>query len=191
MPVRMTSNPCPYYHHFRALLVHFHRDPYPKRIQTFDAECISPRGTNRRGMNFLMPHTLWVLRVRGSAAAGAQAILTALSSCPKDADVQRWGCEALIPLFGDPVIATSYREAGLEAVLRGFAMLQGVETALKNMGIAPACGSWKHKNDYDEPREEANKYSRASPARKRWDRAIKMARSLLCSVLLFPRAVYS
>lgn len=126
----------------------------------------------------------------GFGGAGAQAILTALRSFPKDADVQRWGCEALIPLFGDPLIETSYREAGLEAVLRAFEMLQGVETSLKNMGIAPACGSWKHKNGYDSPREEANKCSRASPARKRWDRAIKKA-ILLCSVLLFSRAVYS
>lgn len=141
-------------------------------------------------MNFLMPRTTWGLRVRGPASGGTQAILTALSSCPKDADVQRWGCQALIPLFGDPAIATSHREAGVEAVLRAFAMLQGVETALKSMGIAPACGSWKHKKDYDDPREGASKCSSDYPARERWNRAIKKA-SLLYSGLLFRRAVHS
>lgn len=62
-----------------------------------------------------------------------QAILAALAACPRDTDVQRWGCQALIPLFDDPTIASAHREAGVAVILRAFTVLQDVETALKKM----------------------------------------------------------
>lgn len=70
----------------------------------------------------------------------AQAILAALSACPKDGDVQRWGCQALVLLFVDPVVAAPFRQAGVTAVMRAFAVLQDVETALKSMGVVGAPG---------------------------------------------------
>lgn len=65
-----------------------------------------------------------------------KAVLAALSSCPKDADVQRWGCEALIHLFSDPMVATTCRGHGVEAVIRALALLQDIERALAVMGGA-------------------------------------------------------
>ncbi len=54
--------------------------------------------------------------------------------------MQRWGCQALVPLFGDPVVAAPFRQAGIAAVVRALAMLQDVETALKSMGAVSASG---------------------------------------------------
>lgn len=66
-------------------------------------------------------------------SALVKAVLTALSSCPKDADVQRWGCEALIHLFSDPTVATACRDLGVAAAIRALALLQDVERTLAVM----------------------------------------------------------
>lgn len=109
-----------------------------------------------------------------------QSILAALKACPKDADVQKWGCQALASLFGDPLVAAPHRQAGVEAVLRALAVLQDVETALKSMGIVAAQGA--------EGRKERGASGEGatgggpSRARGRWARAMKkvgvVARSL-------------
>ncbi|CAM9698027.1 unnamed protein product [Scytosiphon promiscuus] len=98
---------------------------------------------------------------------GIQAVLAALSACPKDADVQRWGCQALVPLFGDTVVATPFRQAGVAAVIRVLAMLQDVETALKSMGAAVAPGAIRHVG------VGGGKGKQTTAVRERWARAMK------------------
>lgn len=96
-----------------------------------------------------------------------QAVLAALEACPKDADVQRWGCQALVPLFGDPVVAAPFRLAGVEAVIRALAVLQDVETALESMGaVGGVAGGWGIGGSSGRPKT-------TTAARDRWTRAMK------------------
>lgn len=70
-----------------------------------------------------------------------QAVLAALEACPKNPDVQRWGCQVLVSLFGDPVIAAAHRQTGVAAVIRALATLQDVEKALKDMKASAAAAA--------------------------------------------------
>lgn len=107
-------------------------------------------------------------------ALHAQAVLVALAACPKDADVQRWGCQALVPLFGDSVVAAPFRQAGVTAVIRALAVLQDVETALKGMGAlgAPSMASiGRGVSDNTPPN--------AKGSREKWVRAMKKVTNAL------------
>lgn len=109
--------------------------------------------------------------------AHGQAILAALSACPKDADVQRWGCQALVPLFGDPVVAAPFRQAGIATVIRALAVLQDVETALKSMGAVGAPGMTSARGGVGgSDRPETN------VTREKWARALKKVTSMAFSV---------
>eukprot|EP00903_Cladosiphon_okamuranus_P006843 g6665.t1 len=99
---------------------------------------------------------------------GIQAVLVALAACPKDADVQRWGCQALVPLFGDPVVAAPFRQAGVAAVVRALAVLQDVETALKSMGVGGAPGMASAGGGVG-----SGGRSKANVTREKWARAMK------------------
>lgn len=68
------------------------------------------------------------------SSALTKAVLAALEACPKDTDVQRWGCQALVHIFSDPMVATTYQEPGVAAIVRALALLQDVEKALTVMG---------------------------------------------------------
>ncbi|CAM9344248.1 unnamed protein product [Ectocarpus fasciculatus] len=95
---------------------------------------------------------------------GIQAILAALAACPKDADVQRWGCQALVPLFSDPIVATPFRQAGIAAVIRALAVLSCCEAALKSMGAVGGAGGGSGARGGG---------PKATAARARWNRAVK------------------
>lgn len=103
----------------------------------------------------------------------AQAIIAALAACPKDADVQRWGCQALVPLFGDPVVAAPFRQAGVAAVVRALALLQDVETALKSMGAVGAPGIARAGRGVG-----SSGRTKANVSREKWARAMKKVTSM-------------
>lgn len=94
-----------------------------------------------------------------------QAVLAALKACPKDADVQRWGCQALVPLFSDPVVAAPFRQAGVAAVIRALAVLQDVEAALESMGAVARLVRGGGFGGIGRPKRTA--------ARERWTRAMR------------------
>ncbi|CAB1119102.1 unnamed protein product [Ectocarpus sp. CCAP 1310/34] len=95
---------------------------------------------------------------------GIQAILAALAACPKDADVQRWGCQALVPLFSDPIVAKAFRQAGIAAVIRALAVLSCCEAALKSMGaVGGSCRGSAVRGGR----------AKATSARTRWSRAVQ------------------
>lgn len=100
-----------------------------------------------------------------------QAILAALTACPKDADVQRWGCQALVPLFSEPTVATFHHDAGVTAVLRAFAMLQSVEADLKCMGTLATQGKTRGKKHGVVGAGAA--IGRSPAAREKWALAMK------------------
>ena len=107
-----------------------------------------------------------------------QAVLTALTACPKDADVQRWGCQALVPLFGDPVVAAPFRQAGIAAVIRALAMLQDVETALKSMGAVSASGKvGSAGRGAVSGGPGASGLTKRTAGRERWARAMKKVKA--------------
>lgn len=97
-----------------------------------------------------------------------QAVLAALAACPKDADVQRWGCQALVPLFSDPVVAAPFRQAAVAAVVRALAVLQDVETALKSMGAIGAPGIASAGGGVG-----GGEQAKANVTREKWARAMK------------------
>lgn len=110
----------------------------------------------------------------------AQAILAALAACPKDADVQRWGCQALVPLFSDPIVATPFRQAGIAAVIRALAVLSCCEAALKSMGAVGGAGGGSGARGGG---------PKATAAHARWNRAVKkvdLCRSVLVHVAVGP-----
>lgn len=94
-------------------------------------------------------------------------MLAALVACPKDADVQNWGCQALAPLLSDPVVAATHRTAGVEAVMRAFAVLQDIETALKSMGADVQGGGSRSRG------VSGTEIGKTTTARDRWFRAAK------------------
>ena len=97
--------------------------------------------------------------------------------------MQRSGCQALVPLFGDPVVAAPFRQPGVAAVVRALAILQDVETALKSMGAVGAPGMANTSGGVG-----SNGRPKANVNREKWARAIKKVpfMGLRCTSMTVP-----